>query len=121
MSLPLARPWTQKVLPGRGNTIQLKTTSGGVVHYIASTETEVVEWVSAIEGAMAKIHKTIAGECHVPGLCGCCWSEIGGDGEAGVWIGRASARALSPVVGHVITTGPTGHPTTTEDLHGVLS
>ncbi|KAG2486518.1 hypothetical protein HYH03_014820 [Edaphochlamys debaryana] len=50
-----------KVLPGRGNTIQLKTTSGGVVCYIASSETEVVEWVSAIEGAMAKIHKHIAG------------------------------------------------------------
>ncbi|EFJ42554.1 hypothetical protein VOLCADRAFT_119370 [Volvox carteri f. nagariensis] len=50
-----------KVLPGRANTIQLKTTSGGTVCYIAGSETEVVEWVSAMEGAMQKICKHIAG------------------------------------------------------------
>lgn len=50
-----------KVLPGRSNTIQLKTSTGGMVAYIAGTETEVVEWVSAIEGAMQKIAKHVAG------------------------------------------------------------
>ncbi|GLC56985.1 hypothetical protein PLESTB_001170500 [Pleodorina starrii] len=50
-----------RVLPGRANTIQLKTTSGGAVAYIAGSETEVVEWVSAIEGAMQKIVRHIAG------------------------------------------------------------
>ncbi|GFR47982.1 hypothetical protein Agub_g9806 [Astrephomene gubernaculifera] len=50
-----------KVLPGRANTIQLKTSTGGAVCYIAGTETEVVEWVSAIEGAMQKIHRHVAG------------------------------------------------------------
>lgn len=49
-----------KVLPGRSNTIQLKTTSGGTVCYMASTETEVVEWVSALEAAVAKICKHAA-------------------------------------------------------------
>ncbi|GIL73762.1 hypothetical protein Vretimale_5370 [Volvox reticuliferus] len=50
-----------KVIPGRANTIQLKTISGGTVCYIAASETEVVEWVSAIEGAMQKICKHVAG------------------------------------------------------------
>ncbi|GIL49336.1 hypothetical protein Vafri_5718 [Volvox africanus] len=51
-----------RVVPGRANTIQLKTTSGGIVSYIAGSETEVVEWISAIEGAMQKICKHVAGE-----------------------------------------------------------
>ncbi len=63
--------WPPQVLPGRSNTIQLKTTSGGVVCYIANSETEVVEWVSAIESAMAKIHKHVAG---APGTQERCWT-----------------------------------------------
>lgn len=50
-----------KVVPGKGNTIQLKTASGGVVQYMAATETEVVEWVSALEGAVQRICKEVAG------------------------------------------------------------
>ncbi|KAG1677461.1 hypothetical protein FOA52_001917 [Chlamydomonas sp. UWO 241] len=37
---------------GRPNTIVLKTEAGGTVSYITDTETELVEWISALEGAV---------------------------------------------------------------------
>ncbi len=46
---------------GRPNSIQLKTTTGGSVCYITETETELVEWMSAIESAMQRIMKHAAG------------------------------------------------------------
>lgn len=46
---------------GRPNSIQLKTSSGGSVSYICDTETEMVEWISAIDGSIQKIVKTLAG------------------------------------------------------------
>lgn len=46
---------------GRPNSIQLKTSSGGSVSYICDTETEMVEWMSAMEGAVSKIVKHLAG------------------------------------------------------------
>lgn len=41
---------------GKGTSIKL-TTAGGRVCYIADSETEQVEWLSALEGAVAKIVK----------------------------------------------------------------
>lgn len=51
---------------GRANSFQLKTSSGLSVSYVAETETELVEWMSAIEGAMQKICKLVAGVEDVP-------------------------------------------------------
>ncbi len=45
----------------KANSIQLKTASGGSVCYICNTETEQVEWMSALEGAMQKILMRVAG------------------------------------------------------------
>ncbi|MEW5315269.1 MAG: hypothetical protein WDW38_006711 [Sanguina aurantia] len=50
-----------KALPGRTHTVQLKTSSGSSVSYIADSETEVVEWISAIEGAIQRIVRHAAG------------------------------------------------------------
>lgn len=47
---------------GRPNSLQLKTSSGGSVCYITDTETELVEWMSAIEGAVQRICRHAAGE-----------------------------------------------------------
>lgn len=41
---------------GKGTSIKLTTASGRVC-YIADSETEQVEWLSALEGAVAKIVK----------------------------------------------------------------
>ena len=41
---------------GKGTSIKL-TTAGGRVCYIADSETEQVEWLSALEGSVAKIVK----------------------------------------------------------------
>ncbi len=85
-----------KVLPGRSNTIQLKTSTGGVVAYIASTETEVVEWVSAIEGAMQKIAKHVAGvEDEPPAAAAAGGRSKGGSSAAGATAG-ASGNAANP-------------------------
>ena len=43
-------------MTGKGTSIKL-TTAGGRVCYIADSETEQVEWLSALEGAVAKIVK----------------------------------------------------------------
>jgi hypothetical protein len=48
-------------ITGRPNSIQLKTASGGGVSYICDTETEMVEWISAMDGAIQKIVKHLAG------------------------------------------------------------
>lgn len=47
--------------PGKANSIQLKTSSGGSVAYVCDTETEMVEWISALDGSIQKIVKTLAG------------------------------------------------------------
>lgn len=46
---------------GRGNSLKLSTAQGHVC-YIADSETELVEWISALEGAVARIMKAIAGQ-----------------------------------------------------------
>eukprot|EP00798_Chlamydomonas_sp_ICE-L_P025658 gene25658-11321_t len=43
------------------NSIQLKTSTGGTVAYVTDSETELVEWVSALELAIQKICKSAAG------------------------------------------------------------
>jgi tetrahydromethanopterin S-methyltransferase subunit E len=50
-----------KSVTGRPNSFQLKTATGGSVAYIADSETDLVEWMSAIEGAMAVILRVVAG------------------------------------------------------------
>ena len=47
---------------GKGTSIKL-TTAGGRVCYIADSETEQVEWLSALEGAVAKIVKQVRALC----------------------------------------------------------
>ncbi|KAG1676323.1 hypothetical protein FOA52_001118 [Chlamydomonas sp. UWO 241] len=46
---------------GKPNSIMIKTSAGGCVAYVVDTETELVEWVSAIETAMARIVRAVAG------------------------------------------------------------
>lgn len=48
-------------LTGRPNSLKLSTATGHVA-YICDSETELVEWVSALEGAVAKIVKAVAGK-----------------------------------------------------------
>lgn len=45
---------------GKNNSITLSTANGSV-HYVADSETEQVEWFSALEGAVAKIVRAVAG------------------------------------------------------------
>lgn len=45
---------------GRSNSIQLSTATGSKC-YVAESETAQVEWISALEGSVAKIVKAIAG------------------------------------------------------------
>lgn len=46
---------------GKPNSIQLKTSAGSSVCYVADTETEMVEWMSALEGEVHRIAKHLAG------------------------------------------------------------
>jgi hypothetical protein len=55
---------------GKANSIQLKTASGGSVCYVCDTETEQVEWMSGLEGAMQKILKRVAGAVRAGGWMG---------------------------------------------------
>ena len=48
---------------GKNNSLKLSTAQGHVC-YVADSETELVEWMSALEGAVAKIMKAIAGQPH---------------------------------------------------------
>ena len=47
---------------GRNNSLMLSTPTGRVL-YVADSETEQVEWLSAIEGAVQKIVRQV---CEVP-------------------------------------------------------
>ena len=55
---------------GKNNSLKLSTAQGHVC-YVADSETELVEWMSALEGAVAKIMKAIAG------ACGACSPPLG--------------------------------------------
>jgi hypothetical protein len=48
-------------ITGKPNSIQLKTATGGSVCYITDSETELVEWMSAIEGEVQRICRHAAG------------------------------------------------------------
>ena len=61
---------------GKGTSVKL-TTAGGRVCYIADSETEQVEWFSALEGAVARIVKQARAPLSHPlqGVqCGCIYS-----------------------------------------------
>ena len=45
---------------GKNNSLKLSTAQGHVC-YIADSETELVEWMSALEGAVQKIVRAVAG------------------------------------------------------------
>ena len=45
---------------GKNNSLKLSTAQGHVC-YIADSETELVEWLSALEGAVQKIVRAVAG------------------------------------------------------------
>eukprot|EP00891_Asterochloris_glomerata_P002471 jgi/Astpho2/2471/Aster-04196 len=45
---------------GKPNSITLSTATGAV-HYVADSETEQVEWLSALEGAVSRIVRLVAG------------------------------------------------------------
>lgn len=96
-----------KVLPGRSNTIQLKTTSGGTVQYMASTETEVVEWVSALEAAVQRICKLAAGVEDEPAKPAS--KSAAGSAPAGIdaWMKQLD-RNLQNASSSVSTSGQTG-------------
>lgn len=55
---------------GRANSFLLKTSTGASVSYVTETETELVEWMSAIESAMQKIAKMVAGVEDEPAVKG---------------------------------------------------
>ena len=50
---------------GRNNSLLLSTPTGRVL-YVADSETEQVEWVSALEGSLAKIMKQVRAAPAVP-------------------------------------------------------
>lgn len=47
---------------GRNNSLMLSTPTGRVL-YVADSETEQVEWVSALEGTVARIVKQVPHRC----------------------------------------------------------
>ena len=50
---------------GRNNSLMLSTPTGRVL-YVADSETEQVEWLSAIEGAVTKIVRQVCAVAHIP-------------------------------------------------------
>ena len=46
---------------GKANSIRLATSAGGAVCYVADSETDAVEWVSALDTAVARVLRTLAG------------------------------------------------------------
>ena len=46
---------------GKANSIRLATSAGGAVCYVADSETDAVEWVSALDAAVARVLRALAG------------------------------------------------------------
>ena len=50
---------------GRNNTFKLSTETGYVA-YVCDSETELVEWISAVEGAVSAIVRKVGSHFHLP-------------------------------------------------------
>lgn len=74
-----------KDVTGRGNSIKLGTAKGRVA-YLCDSETDMVEWISALEGTIARLVRVIAGVDDSS-------SSGGGNGNGGNAGGGTSAAA----------------------------